>query len=100
MLQEIRNDEGMMAAVMGHEFGHLIYKHSGRGARGVATNVLGVLAGVVAGAVVPGGGLGANIAANAINLGGKAARCAKLDKQCVSRSFCHFAYRLWPTPKD
>jgi Zn-dependent protease with chaperone function len=71
LLREIGDDEGLIAAVMGHEYGHLAANHTGRGERQGATQLLGVIAGIVAGATIN-NRLGAELAARAADLGGRA----------------------------
>lgn len=73
MLRLLGEDEELMAVVMGHEFGHISMKHEGRRERTAIANVVGALAGVIAGQIVPGGGTTTNLAAMAIEFGGKAA---------------------------
>src|SRR5262245_42391725 len=46
MLHRLGDDEGMVAAIMGHEFGHLVRNHEGRGDRKAAVTVGGILAGI------------------------------------------------------
>lgn len=71
MLRLLGEDEGLMAAVMGHEFGHLVKNHQGRGERRALAEVFGLFAGIVAGRYIA-NPLGADLAGRGANLTGRA----------------------------
>jgi Zn-dependent protease with chaperone function len=70
MLRVLGEDEDMMAAVMGHEFGHLVKNHSGRTARSAAADVVGILLSIVAGRSIA-NPLAADLASRAGNIAGR-----------------------------
>lgn len=71
MVRDLQGDEGLVAAIMGHEFGHVVKHHSGRTERQAAAQVIGILAGLLAGHFIP-NALGAELAARAVGMGGTA----------------------------
>jgi predicted Zn-dependent protease len=71
MLKLLGEDEDLMASVMGHEFGHHVKNHQGRGERQTAVQVVGVLAQIVAGLTI-GNSAAAEFAGQAGQLGARA----------------------------
>ncbi len=71
MLRLLGEDEGLIATVMGHEFGHLAKNHQGREGRTALTQVIGLIAGVAAGALIQ-NPFGSQAAAQGADLAGRA----------------------------
>jgi Zn-dependent protease with chaperone function len=70
MVNHLKDDEGLIAAIMGHEFGHVVKNHTGRSERRAAVNIIGFLAGLVAGN--SGGRLAAELTSRVASLGAQA----------------------------